>query len=153
VTFRIRVQLPALAFTNLHILIELNSHWRTVMPLKDRKAYRAYHKKWMKNWRKNNPEKQKEFEKAERETLKGRVFEYLGGAKCVVCGCEDRRALEINHKNGGGRKDTVGVQRWTYLRNIIKNKRREELDIRCRVCNSAHYLEQKYGIRHKIRLL
>lgn len=39
-----------------------------------------------------------------------RAVQYLGG-KCVHCGFEDERALQIDHINGGGRAEarSIGV--------------------------------------------
>jgi hypothetical protein len=39
--------------------------------------------------------------KAFQETLRGKVIEYLGGC-CYICGFKDKRALQIDHINGGG---------------------------------------------------
>ncbi len=66
---------------------------------------------------------------------------------CVRCGCDDIRLLEINHKNGGGRKDTHnGKCSIAFYRDIYKGKREiDDLELLCKVCNSWHYLELKYG--------
>jgi hypothetical protein len=62
---------------------------------------------------------------------------------CVRCGCDRPELLEINHKNGGGRKDLVG--KWFY-RAIVKLERDTgDLELLCRPCNAIHYLELKHG--------
>jgi len=66
---------------------------------------------------------------------------------CVRCGCDDIRLLEINHKNGGGHKESEkGIKSTQYYLSICKGIRKtDDLELLCRVCNSWHYLELKYG--------
>lgn len=84
--------------------------------------------------------------------VKRKVLEYLGGAFCISCSCTDIRALEVNHKNGGGYQDqkklkASGIKLWY---SILNSQRKEDFDVRCRVCNAAHFLQMKYGIRFQI---
>ena len=64
--------------------------------------------------------------------------------RCVRCGCDDTRLLEINHRNGGGRKDYA---RGRHLYHEIKMGIRpiDDLEILCKPCNALHFLELKYG--------
>ena len=39
-------------------------------------------------------------------TLRRSLFNLLGGPTCVQCGFTDIRALQFDHKNGGGRKES-----------------------------------------------
>lgn len=89
-----------------------------------------------------------------RKSVRQRVFQRLGGARCVYCGCDDIRFLEVNHKNGGGNKTDfkskaggLGCGRgWTFYGNILNGKRRiDDLEVACRVCNALHYLKVKFG--------
>ena len=66
---------------------------------------------------------------------------------CNSCGCDDRRLLEINHKNGGGGKELAkGYNSVKFYRDIAGLRRKvDDLEILCRVCNAKHYLELKYG--------
>jgi len=72
-----------------------------------------------------------------------------GPIRCAYCNCDDLRLLEINHKYGGGRKETgTGNDRHPteFYRAIINGTRSiYDLEIACRVCNAHHYLELKYG--------
>ena len=74
-----------------------------------------------------------------------------GNPYCIRCGCDDVRLLEINHKYGGGNKELTkerqeGRKTLSFYRDIIKGKRKtDDLELLCRVCNSWHYLELKYG--------
>ena len=53
--------------------------------------------------------------------------------------------IEINHINGGGRKELL-AQRNKYYRSILNLEREiEDLELTCKVCNSLHALELKYG--------
>jgi hypothetical protein len=51
---------------------------------------------------KNNQE-QRQYQRKVKEKL----FEILGGKKCVLCGFNDERALQFDHINGGGIRDWV----------------------------------------------
>lgn len=71
-----------------------------------------------------------------------------GAVRCVCCGCDDARLLEINHKNGGGSKESGGRtnKQARFMTSIRKGLRSvDDLDLRCRVCNALHYAETKYG--------
>jgi len=73
-----------------------------------------------------------------------------GIPRCVYCGCDDPRALEINHINGGGKKEQKERQQArsgaTLYRAIINGEREtNDLEVTCRLCNNRHYLIQKYG--------
>ncbi len=68
--------------------------------------------------------------------------------KCAMCGCTDTRFLEVNHIDGGGRKEQ------SKLRNehqnmilLIHHGRRglEDLNLLCRACNSIDHLERVFG--------
>lgn len=88
------------------------------------------------------------------EELKRKVFEYLGGAKCVRCGCNAYELLELNHKNLGGRKEwrETGMRGMNQLRrDILKRKRKDEFEVLCKPCNSIHYAESKFGVKYEIK--
>lgn len=111
------------------------------MPFKDRTKRLEY-------MRKHNREYRKELR---REVLR------LLGEVCVYCGCDDSRLLEINHRNGGGTKESFGSYRnregkRNCLRSdrlyvaILRGKRTTaHLETVCRVCNAWHYIGLKFG--------
>lgn len=79
-----------------------------------------------------------------------RAFFEISGShipKCVRCGCNDIRLLEINHKFGGGQKDRKNTKGTWYFHMDIINKKVDvsQYEILCRPCNAIHYLEMKYG--------
>lgn len=90
--------------------------------------------------------------------LQAKISAYLhiqSEIKCVRCGCTDIRFLEINHKNGGGNKESIGngsrsnrkgLMGTDWYHAIITGKRKtDDLELLCRPCNHIHFLEQKYG--------
>lgn len=69
----------------------------------------------------------------------------IGSLKCVYCGCDDIRTLQINHKNCDGQKD----RNTTLHKKIINGERdTKDLEITCQICNWRHYLTHKYGINN-----
>jgi len=110
---------------------------------------RDYQRKW---WAANK-DKANAKRRQRRKDTRIKVFELLGG-RCVNCGCDDYDALEINHINGGGRKEyktlTQRGARWTFYNAILKGTRtRDDLEITCRVCNAHHYLVKLKGVEDK----
>lgn len=76
------------------------------------------------------------------------AMERLGGKKCCNCGCDDFSILEINHINGGGRKELKGKQNRQLYRDIVNDKvNLDEYNVLCRICNALHYVAQILGIK------
>jgi predicted nucleic-acid-binding Zn-ribbon protein len=77
-----------------------------------------------------------------------KAIELLGG-KCVKCGNQDIRVLQINHKNGGGTKEfhKVNSSPRKVYQGIIKDAPiRKNYDVRCANCNILY--EYEVGRRH-----
>lgn len=104
----------------------------------------------MPKYRKAHPEKARKWEQQRSRNLRLKVFEYLGGAECVRCKCKVLEVLEINHKNLGGRKEYAAFSWRQIYRSIIKNKRKDEFEVLCKVCNAAHYVEKKFNLEYDI---
>jgi len=69
-----------------------------------------------------------------------------GKLECVRCGCDRPELLEINHKNGGGKKEFESIGRYRFYQNIRQLRRNlDDLELTCRVCNALHYLELQNG--------
>lgn len=71
------------------------------------------------------------------------LFKINEDLTCQKCGCDDLRILEINHKLANPRKE----DRITgFLKRIINGEREtDDLEILCKVCNIAHYVDIKFG--------
>jgi adenine-specific DNA methylase len=110
------------------------------MPFKDKDKNRDYQKEWARKNRVKSYDYRRE--------LRKRAINKLGG-KCVNCGCNDYKALEINHINGGGgkeHKEHHNEAKQVYL--DIINGKRQDLDLRCKVCNALHYLVELKGLEN-----
>ena len=67
------------------------------------------------------------------------------------CGCSVPEFLEINHINGNGSKEFKIAGGSSFYRQIIKGERStNDLNILCKVCNAAYFLERKTGKKWKI---
>lgn len=120
---------------------------------KDKNRRREYLRKYRKIWEEKNPERTKKKYLKYHANLRKKAINILGGPKCSNCGCTVFEILEINHLNGGGRKEArSGKATFSYLRDIIHGRVDvKKYDILCRVCNSLHYVEQLLGIKgHKV---
>lgn len=66
-----------------------------------------------------------------------KIFDLLGGQHCCQCGFNDYRALQIDHKNGGGRKEFKSKPNLTkpnqYFTHIQKNI--QDYQVLCSNCN------------------
>ena len=69
---------------------------------------------------------------------KSMLFNILGGAKCILCGYSDLRALCFDHINGGGCEErrkfkNVRIMRRHYLNHPEEAKKK--LQVLCANCN------------------
>jgi hypothetical protein len=103
-----------------------------------------YQKRYMKNWRERNAERNRELARdaSSRRNLKLRTeaLDVLGG-KCVRCGFDDRRALQIDHVNGGGTAERKLLYPNALLRKVIANP--SKYQILCANCNWIKRSENK----------
>jgi len=136
---------------------EYLKEYRKKYPEKNKAACKRYYEKHKEHCKKlvkirydNNKEEIKEYyrkyNKERYSKFRTAVFNLLSNNNphCVRCGCEDIRLLEINHKNGGGKREIRNSIK--FYGDIINGIRKtDDLEILCRVCNHWHYLELKYG--------
>jgi len=62
--------------------------------------------------------------------------------KCMRCGCDIIRLLEINHKNGGGSKESKSFIYYSLTLSIHYNRRKtDDLELLCAICNKLHWYE------------
>lgn len=96
-----------------------------------RKVTKEERKVYMREWHANHPEKVREYylkhrpeetEKRAQDTraLRAILLQKLGG-KCLICGWDDWRALQIDHIHGGGCKEKreSGVTGINYLLRLL----------------------------------
>ena len=67
------------------------------------------------------------------------VIEHLGG-KCIRCGFSDIRALQVDHVNGGGRKELKIINYRAYHKKIISDKT-NSYQLLCANCNQIKKIE------------
>lgn len=90
-----------------------------------------YYNKRFRKWYKQNKEKSDNQSKIRHRTLIKRKIEYLGG-KCTKCGIDDKRVLQLHHKN----KPKKGEMRQASWK-LIKNG---EVELLCANCHLiVHY--------------
>ena len=98
-------------------------------------------------WRKKHRETQRDYIR----NLRLRVIQKLGG-KCVNCGCDDIKALELNHKNGGGNKENLLRRQKSLYLDIIAG-RRNDIELTCKICNSLHCLVKLKGLENRWEII
>lgn len=108
---------------------------------------KEYLRKYMRKYRKAKGEPSKQ---GYRHRLRTQVMTLLGGPICANCKCDNVKILEINHINGGGRKDAKDLTK--LFRDILAARRKKsEFNILCKPCNTLHYVTDILGIKgHKI---
>ena len=107
------------------------------MPVRSVKSEEAIQRKRL-QIAKNNRERRKE--------LRLTIIKKLGG-KCVRCGFQDYRALQVDHKEGGGHRtwqETRSPER--YYKNILENLESGNYQLLCANCNLIkRYERQEWG--------
>jgi len=114
--------------------------------LKNREALIQYRKKYSQE----NSESEKKYHKGYHEKNRLQVLAKIDPAmKCANCGCDEPRFLEVNHINGGGRKEQktrgTGLTQNPIL--LIQTGKRgiEDLNLLCKPCNALDHLERVFG--------
>lgn len=75
---------------------------------------------------------ERQYKKNYRKHLREKVFSLLGN-KCNRCGFGDIRALQLDHKKGGGKKDRQVLNQLAIYRKVIKTP--ENYQVLCANCN------------------
>lgn len=66
---------------------------------------KARQAKWVDNWRKKYPDRQKLARKRAYLNRKIKALKFVGEVKCNRCGCDEIDFLEFNHIKGNGCKE------------------------------------------------
>lgn len=119
---------------------------------KDKESRKAYNRLYQKKYREKMKALGKPVNRNAGPKVRQKVIDFLGGPICVNCGCTDIRILEINHINGGGRREHKVKPGLKIYRDIYLGRSpKEEFNILCKVCNIQHYVEILLGIKgHKV---
>lgn len=109
---------------------------------------------YQRNWRKNNPDKVKETIERYRNSGKAKrylnnyrnklrieILNFLGGA-CIKCNFSDPRALQVDHVNGGGKKELRTITSYNKYFKMIKSNP-EKYQLLCANCNWIKRVENK----------
>lgn len=87
----------------------------------------------MKWWRNMNKAHSREYHRQWSEEQREAIITILGG-RCRKCGFTDRRALQVDHVDGGGNKERKDTKRATpTLARIIRY--RSKYQLLCANCN------------------
>lgn len=84
-------------------------------------------------------------QKAYRVRIREAVLTILGG-ECVECGFDDKRALHVDHINGGGNQERKELKSVTkYYKKIISSvtEEKEEYQLLCANCNMIKKINNK----------
>ena len=131
---------------------EYQKEWKRKWRGTHREEYNQYMRDYGKEYR-SRIEKQKlraAQTKRSYEKLKNDVMDVLGG-KCVRCGFLDRRALQVDHINGGGRAEYLK----TGSRNVYKKIRDGHTEGYQLLCSNCNWIkrhenrERKWGYLDK----
>jgi hypothetical protein len=131
---------------------ELNAVWRAKNPdyfkryAEDHKeVLLQYYRDYGKELRATDPEKLNQRSRNRRYRVKMQVIGILGG-QCaspdcrflnfdMTLGCKDPRVLEVDHINGGGRKEVEKIGYHVMMRSIIEKGHQGKYQLLCRDCN------------------
>ena len=92
---------------------------------KDKEARRRYNNA--------NPETSRKIDRDSRARVRQRVLDKFGG-KCGRCGFSDSRALQVDHVNGGGKRELKNVTRAAYLKKVLSDTT-DTYQLLCANCN------------------
>jgi hypothetical protein len=108
---------------------------------------RAKHNARIQRWRDAGGNDVRAARSAELRATKRRdALQFLGGA-CVRCGFDDERALQIDHVNGGGKREIAALASGSYgvLMRVLSGVSGYQL--LCANCNWIKKHEQREGMR------
>ena len=75
------------------------------------------------------------------QDMRRRVIELLG-SKCARCNIIDDRVLQVDHMNGGGRKERRSVGSYGFLLRVLEMGK-DDYQLLCANCNWIKRMENK----------
>lgn len=87
-------------------------------------------------YKKNHPDRHRKSTREYQRRTRIAAIDILGG-KCIHCGFNDKRALQIDHINGGGRQELLKCSGTQYYKNVIKSflNKENKYQLLCANCN------------------
>lgn len=117
-----------------------------------RDMHKEEHKQWYKKYKEENKEKIRIRNFNHRNDYRRRAIANIcdGIIRCVKCGFDDFRALQIDHINGGGIREREGISEKAYYRYIFSlptNEAKKKYQILCANCNwiKRHENRESHG--------
>jgi hypothetical protein len=116
--------------------------WRADNRDRAREISRAGNEKWTRL----NPERKQQTHQSYNERIRQWILDFFGG-KCVHCGIDDPRVLQIDHINGDGHKYRQDVG-WSLQKRYNYVKKNQEtarlvMQLLCANCNWIKRVENK----------
>lgn len=115
--------------------------WRCEHRERSKEIARASRARWLIA----NPGQAKEVQRLNRERVRKQTLDLLGGVNCATCGFADWRALQIDHRNGGGHREqrdrgftlTAASDLWKFRAWIKANpdEAKKRYQVLCANCN------------------
>jgi len=100
-------------------------------------------KEWQKEYRVKSIEKIRKNNDRYNHNLRQQVVDYLGG-KCVKCGFDDNKDLQIDHINGGGYQEMKNLSAKQRYRLVLQTKKeKNKYQLLCANCNWIKRFEDK----------
>lgn len=118
--------------------------WNTAHPEKLKeysRKWRMRHKKelneYSNNWLKTHKIHRSYYNTKRSVKLRFKLMDVLGGRRCIRCGFSDWRALQIDHINGGGSKESKQMSYQKRRKFYIDNPElaKQKLQVLCANCN------------------
>lgn len=119
----------------------------------DKDQVRTYDSSMRQRYYSKNPAKYREYAREGIKRLRLKVLEHLGGPICCKCGFLDSRALQIDHINGGGNKETKNIggsaQLYRSILNLAPETAKKIYQILCANCNWIKRSENKESFQNR----
>ncbi len=115
--------------------------WQRAWRAKNKEKLQVYNKSYYEKWNEENADKIKQYRLSFRKRRRYAVLQLLGG-KCIKCGFEDFRALQIDHIHGGGRKEERELGSNAAIHRKILNMEHPETEYQC-LCANCNWIKRE----------
>lgn len=115
----------------------------------NRDHLRDYHRDYHREWRQSEARRQyeRDWVRNNRRKLRDEAIIALGGPRCVVCGFDDVRALQIDHINGGGNKEIASLGNVQIYKKILRDPEQARLDYQI-LCANHNWIKRHENKEH-----